>query len=115
MSTKLEDLRKRFDELDELIKRIPNICEKVYIEGYLHGREDSRRDLYIQLEGKIPEKEFDEFERAGFSPEECEGLREIRDRYNFPSEQLINFARESNDDSMKLARLDALLDYAAKK
>ena len=93
MSTRLEDLRKRFNELDELIKRMSNVYENVYRAGYLQGREDLRRELHAQIEGDMRQKEFDEFEAAGFSPEECEGLREIRDKCGFPSEHIINVAK----------------------
>lgn len=87
------DVKNRFDELDELIKHVTEVCEKTYRDGYLQGREDLRRELHAEIEGNMRQKEFDEFERAGFSPEECEGLREIRDKCGFPSDSLINMAK----------------------
>ena len=116
MSTNLEDIRKRFAELDNLITHISEVYESVYKAGYLREREDLLRELHLlKIEGDTRQKEFDDFERAGFSPEECEALRDIQDKYNISSEPLINIARELNGDSMKLARFDALLSYMPKR
>lgn len=47
------DVKNRFDELDELIKHVTEVCEKAYRDGYLQGREDLRRELHAEIEGNM--------------------------------------------------------------